>query len=158
MASGDRRTRRTGSEPPAAVRVDPRGLRLQRVAPFVPSTTVTVAELADRLGLSRTEVRLFTGFLGLDRVPMAEGMTVLDMMLTAGETALDGVDPIRVRHVLHAHAMTHIAPPGHRWMTTLREKLHLAEASVFDLSHQHCNSGLFSVRVVEALLRTDTEG
>lgn len=135
-----------------------RGLRLQRIAPYVPPTTVAIADLQDRLGLTRAEVRLFTTYLGLERVPMAEGMTAQEMMLTAGEAALDGADRTRVRHLVHPHTVLHVTPATHRLMTTLRGKLQLTEASGFELAHQNCTSGLFSVRVVEALLRAEPPG
>ncbi|MEU5093666.1 3-oxoacyl-[acyl-carrier-protein] synthase III C-terminal domain-containing protein [Streptomyces sp. NPDC020996] len=162
MASADR-TAVTAPAAPAPPAARPAGggpprLRLQRVAPFVPGTTVAIGDLRDRLGLTRAEVRLFTGFLGLDRVPMAEGMTGLDMLLRAGEAVLDGADRDRVRHLVHPHTLLHIAPPAHRWMITLREKLRLPAASAFELSHQNCTSGLFGLRLLEALLRTDPPG
>lgn len=157
MASAERAATRAPQRPPAARR-DRRGLRLQRIAPYVPPTTVAVADLQERLGLSRAEVRLFTTYLGLDRVPMADGMSALEMLLEAGDAALDGVDRTLVRHLVHPHTVLHITPATHRLMTTLRDKLQLTESSGFELAHQNCTSALFSIGVVEALLRTEPPG
>lgn len=157
MASAERTETRT-RQPSGGVPADRRGLRLRRIAPYVPSTTVAIADLQERIGLSRAEVRLYTSFLGLERVPRVEDMTALEMMLMVGEAVLDGVDRTRVRHLVHPHTVLHVAPATHRLMTTLRDKLQLPEASGFELTHQHCTSGLFALRVIEALLRTEPPG
>lgn len=133
-------------------------LRLRKVAPFVPAERVPVTELRSSIGLSAQEVRLFTRFLGLDRIAAAGQLTVLDMLLAAGEDALAGTDRANVRYLIHAHTTQHVAPPGLRMVDSLREKLGLASALSFTMSQQSCVTALHALKVARSLLGTSSAG
>jgi 3-oxoacyl-[acyl-carrier-protein] synthase III len=130
-------------------------LHLHNVASFVPDESIAVTDLRVPLGLSHRETRLFSRFMGMDRVTTAGRLTVLDMLLAAGEEALRGADRSQVRYLIHAHTVQLVAPPGLRLVDALREKLGLSEARSFTMSHQTCVTGLYSLLTAETLLRAE---
>ncbi|GAA2742145.1 3-oxoacyl-[acyl-carrier-protein] synthase III C-terminal domain-containing protein [Kitasatospora cinereorecta] len=133
-------------------------LYLRRVVPFVPGHSVAVADLRESLDVSEAEIRLLTRFLGLERIVVAEGMTTLDMLLALGQEVLAGEDRGRVRRLIHAHTVQHLAPPALRWMDVLRDKLGLGGAGAFSMSHQGCVIGLTALKAAEALLLDEEPG
>jgi 3-oxoacyl-[acyl-carrier-protein] synthase-3 len=126
--------------------------------PFVPDGHVRIADPDARLGIPDREVRLFTRFLGLDRIAAAGPDTTLDMLVRAGQGALATADTSRVRYLIHAHTVHHIAPPDLHLMDSLREKLGLAGARAFAMSNQACTAGLYALKVAESLLRAEPPG
>jgi len=133
-------------------------LRLRKIVPFVPEDSFAVPDLREPLDLSAKEVRLFTRFFGLDRITTVGRLSVLDILLAAGEEALAGADRSLVRYVVHAHTVQHIVPPYLRHMDTVRDKLGLDQARVFTMAHQSCVTGLYALKTVEALLRDEPAG
>jgi 3-oxoacyl-[acyl-carrier-protein] synthase-3 len=133
-------------------------LYLHKTAPFVPEESVAIDDLRDSLGISDAEVRILTKFLGLDRVAVAGGLSVLDMLLTVGQDVLAEADRSAVRYLIHPHTLQHLAPPSLRWMDVLREKLLLDGARAFSLSHQGCVAGLYALKVAESLLLAEPAG
>jgi 3-oxoacyl-[acyl-carrier-protein] synthase III len=133
-------------------------LHLRKVVPFRPDDSLGVPDLRDPLDLSAKEVRLLTRFFGLDRITTVGRLSVLDILLAAGEEALAGADRSLVRYVVHAHTVQHIVPPYLRHMDTVRDKLGLGEARAFTMAHQSCVTGLYALKPVEALLRAEPPG
>ncbi|SDN47507.1 3-oxoacyl-[acyl-carrier-protein] synthase III C-terminal domain-containing protein [Actinacidiphila guanduensis] len=133
-------------------------LYLRRVVPRIPAHSVAIADLGQALEVPDSEIRLLTRFLGLDRIVTAEGRSTLDMLLALGHDALAGADRAKVRHLVHAHTVQHLAPPALRWMDVLRDKLGLHEASAFSLSHQGCVIGLSALKTAESLLTGEPAG
>jgi 3-oxoacyl-[acyl-carrier-protein] synthase-3 len=133
-------------------------LYLRRVVPFIPEHSVAVTELREPLEISRSEVKLLTRFLGLDRIVVAADLSTLDMLLTIGQEALAGTDRSRVRLLIHAHTVQHVAPPSLRWTDVLRTKLGVDGATSFSMSHQGCAVGLSVLKVAESLLAGEPAG
>ena len=136
------------TQPPAAE--DP--LFLERIGLFVPETFRTVQELSEPLNLTSGQVRLFNRFLGVDRVPVATGIELGEMLTEAGEQALDGADRDSVRFLIHTHTIQHAAPPAQNMLDTVRRKLGLNRASAFGMSHVNCVAGLYAQQVARGLL------
>lgn len=132
-------------------------LRLRAVVPFVPPGRIAVRDLQDPLGLTDSEIRLYTRFLGLDQIAHLGQSTVADMLLRAGEGALAGTDRSRVAYLVHAYTMA-VAPTTMRLIGSLRRKLGLDAARAFDMTHQSCATGLYALKALEALLRTEPPG
>ncbi|WNI18949.1 3-oxoacyl-ACP synthase III family protein [Actinacidiphila sp. ITFR-21] len=109
-------------------------------------------ELSEPLALTSSQVLLFTRFLGLNRVAVAPGVELADMLTSAGEDALDGVDRDSVRYLVHAHTMQHAAPPSQHMLEDVRRRLGLRNASVFGLSHMNCVVGLYALQIARFLL------
>ncbi|MFC8453498.1 3-oxoacyl-ACP synthase III family protein [Kitasatospora sp. NPDC057223] len=133
-------------------------LYLREVVPFVPQHSRAIADLRELLDVSEAEIRLLTRFMGLERIVTADGLSTLDMLLSIGQELLAQADRSTVRHLIHAHTVQHLAPPGLRWMDVLREKLGLGEAGAFSMSHQGCVIGLSALRTAEGLLAAEPAG
>lgn len=136
-------------------RAESGALRLRTVTAFVPGESVAITDLRVPLGLADSEIRLFTRFLGLDRVSRAGELPVSDMLLSVGEKALVGEDRSRVGYLIYANTSQRAAPPSLRMVGSLREKLGLGEARAFEASHQNCAIGLYTLKVAETLLRAE---
>jgi len=127
-------------------------LHLHKVVPFVPDQYIRIADPDARLGIADREIRLFTRFLGLDRIACAGTDTTLDMLVRAGQGALATADTSQVRYLIHAHTVHHISPPDLHMLDSLREKLGLGGARAFAMSNQACTAGLYALKVAESLL------
>lgn len=127
-------------------------LSLNQVGAFVPETTVSVHELRDELGLTDSQARLYTRFLGLDRIAVAPSSSLADMLVAAGEAALHGVDRSTVRHFVYTHTIQHVAPPSEHVLDGVRAALGLTASTAFSMSHQNCVAGLYAVQVAKYLL------
>ncbi|MET8995651.1 ketoacyl-ACP synthase III family protein [Amycolatopsis sp. Hca4] len=132
--------------------------RLERVASFVPETSLPVADLAGPLGLDATQLRFFTRFLGLDRVAVADGLELADLLTGAGERVLAGTDRDSVRFLVHAHTMQHVAVATPGLLEDVRTRLRLHRATAFSLSHLNCVVGLHALHVARSLLATAAPG
>jgi 3-oxoacyl-[acyl-carrier-protein] synthase III len=133
-------------------------LTLEQVGAYVPQTSVPVGELREPLGLTAGQERVITRFLGLDRVTVAPGVELADMLTAAGEQALRGVDRGTVRHLIHAHTMQHVATASPHMLQDVRRSLGLRNASVLGLSHMNCVVGLHAVQIARFLLRGAAPG
>ena len=132
-------------------------LRLRTVVPYVPPGRIAVTDLQGPLGLTDGEVAMLTRMLGLDQIAHAGPLTVADLLLDAGEGALAGTDRSRVAYLVHTYT-TQVAPTTLRQLGRLRRKLGLDEARAFEMSHQSCVTGLYALKVLEALLRAEPPG
>ena len=124
---------------------------IERVGAYLPKT-MSVGELSGPLGLSSAQQRVFTRFLGLERIPVAEDMELADMLWAAGENVLDGVDRDSVRYIIHAHTMQHVAVGRPRLLDEVRERLGLHAATAFSVSHLNCVAGLYALHLARCLL------
>lgn len=127
-------------------------LYLERVGTFVPRQSVSVRELSGPLGLSESQVLLFSRFLGLDRIAVAPELDLADLLTGAGQDTLGGADRDEVYYLLHAHTMQHTGPPSRHVLEDVRLKLGLVNASVVSLSHLNCVMGLYALQVARYLL------
>jgi 3-oxoacyl-[acyl-carrier-protein] synthase-3 len=125
---------------------------IERVAAYVPETTVSVHELADTLGLTPTQRRVLTRFMGLDRVAVAEDMGLADLLCAAANGVLADADRDSVRYLIHAHTMQHVAVGDPRLLDEVRERLGLPAATAFSMSHINCVVGLHALHVARCLL------
>lgn len=125
---------------------------LERVAAFVPETTMSVQELAGPLNLGRSQQRLFTRFLGLDRIAVAGDLELADLLTEAGERALGDTDRDDVTHLVHTHTMQHVAVGRPHLLEEVRQRLRLRNASTFGMSHINCVVGLYGLHLARCLL------
>jgi 3-oxoacyl-[acyl-carrier-protein] synthase-3 len=122
------------------------------VAAFVPDSTVPVRKLGESLGLSPGDLRMFTRFLGLDQIAVADGLELADMLTAAGDAALRDIDRDWVSHLIHAHTAQHATVTRPHLLEEVRQRLGLRHASAFSMSHLNCVAGLHALRVARALL------
>lgn len=126
---------------------------LEAVGVFVPPTSVAVADLREPLGLTPTDVTFFTRYLGLDRIVVAGDVELRDMLVRAGEDALQRTDRAAVRFVIHTHTGQHVTTAAPELLLEeVRQELGLVNATGFGLSHLNCVTGLHALHVARSLL------
>jgi len=128
---------------------------LEAIATHRPEHSVSIDDLADSLGLTRMQVRLFRKFHGFDRVPLDPGGTLLDLLRPAvAGLPLAGREQ-QVRYLVHARNMPFAAPYPLSPLHDLRDELGLSHAVAFTVSHHACATALIAIDVAGQLLAAD---
>ncbi|MCL8015543.1 3-oxoacyl-ACP synthase III family protein [Streptomyces sp. AS02] len=129
---------------------------LEAIESFVPERRVPVADLADRLGLRPTKLRLFQRMHGLKEIRFDPELGLFDVVLPAARRVVAAGDAAdRIRYVLYAHTTQAVAPAHVDPAREVRDRLGLHHAEAFALSHQNCASGMAAVDVAAELLRAE---
>lgn len=85
---------------------------LEAVESFAPERIVPIGQLADRLGLRRTKLRLFERVHGLKEIRFDPDLGLFDVVLPAARRIT--ADPLvrdRLKYVVYAHTTQAVAPP-----------------------------------------------
>lgn len=128
---------------------------LAAVSAYLPAQRVSIEDLAGRLGLSATQVKVFRRFHGLAEVCREPG-TLLDLLVRA----LGSLDQLRgqehrVRYVLYARGMPAAVPYPLNPLHDLCAMFGLRDALAFTVTHHACATSLLAVDVAGRLLATD---
>ncbi|HKS98290.1 MAG TPA: ketoacyl-ACP synthase III family protein [Rugosimonospora sp.] len=124
----------------------------------MPDERIRIADPDTQFGIAENDTRLLTRFLGLSQVATAGTRPLCDLLVTAGRDALAGADHTRVRYLIHAHTVHHVAPPELHLAHLVREQLGLPAARAFAMSHQACTAGIYALNVAEWLLLAEPAG
>ena len=132
---------------------------LEAVSVYLPPVRVPIESLADSLGLTDMQVKLFRRFHGLREVSRDPDGSLYDLLMKAatGLDALRGREH-RVRYVLYARAMPVVAPYPVNPLHEVCRALGLGHALAFTVTHQSCASGLLAIDVAGRLLAADAAG
>jgi 3-oxoacyl-[acyl-carrier-protein] synthase III len=132
---------------------------LEAVAVYLPPARVPVESLADSLGLTQMQVKLFRRFHGLREVGRDPDCSLEDLLMkaAAGLRALPG-QKHRIRYVLYARAMPVVAPYPVNPLHEVCHALGLDHALAFTVTHQSCASGLLAIDMAGRLLAGDADG
>jgi 3-oxoacyl-[acyl-carrier-protein] synthase-3 len=130
---------------------------LEAVSVYLPPARVPIEHLADSLGLTEMQVKLFRRFHGLREVGRDPDMSLSDLLMkaAAGLEALRGQEH-RVRYVLYARAMPVVAPYPVNALHEVCRALGLEHALAFTVTQQSCASGLMAIDMAGRLLAADT--
>jgi 3-oxoacyl-[acyl-carrier-protein] synthase-3 len=130
---------------------------LAAVSAYLPERRVPIEDLADRLGLSPMQVKLFRRFHGLGEVcrePEDAGPVDLLAAAAANLTELRGRED-RVRYVLYARGMPVSVPYPMNPLHELCGRLGLGHAVAFSVTHHACATSLLAVDIAGRLLAAD---
>jgi 3-oxoacyl-[acyl-carrier-protein] synthase-3 len=132
---------------------------LEAVSVYLPPDRVPIEGLADSLGLTEMQVKLFRRFHGLREVGRDPDMSLYDLLMkaAAGLDALRGQEH-RVRYVLYARAMPVVAPYPVNPLHEVCRALGLEHALAFTVTQQSCASGLMAIDMAGRLLAADSAG
>lgn len=133
---------------------------LEAVSVYLPPEPVPIESLAESLGLTDMQVKLFRRFHGLRHVGRDPHASLSSLLLkaAAGLEALRGQEH-RVRYVLYARAMPVVAPYPVNPLHEVCDALGLGHALAFTVTHQSCASGLLAIDIAGRLLAADgTDG
>lgn len=129
---------------------------LDQIEAYAPERRVPVADLADRLSLNRSKVRLFNRVHGLQEIRFDPGLSLFDVVLPAARRVVAATpDAARIRYVIFAHTTQALAPAHVDPARVIAERLALPHAEPFALTQQNCASGLGAVSVAGELLRAE---
>ncbi len=131
---------------------------ITEVATHLPGAPVPIDDLAEPLGLTERQIRLFKRFHGLSAVCLDPGGSLLDLLVgaVAGLAGLPGAQD-RVRYVVYARGMPVAVPYPHNPLHELCAKFGLHRAVAFTVTHQACATGLLALDVAGRLLATDPD-
>jgi len=129
---------------------------LDAVSVYAPAFRVPIEDLADPLGLTDIQVRLFRRFHGLDRIRFDPDRSAADLLRSAidGLTELRGNEH-RVRYVVHGRAMPVVVPYPHNPLHDVCRDVGLGHALAFTVTHQSCASALLAIDLTGRLLAGD---
>jgi 3-oxoacyl-[acyl-carrier-protein] synthase-3 len=132
---------------------------IDAVSVYTPAFRVPIENLADPLGLTDVQVRLFRRFHGLGEIRFDPDRSLADLlrMATSGITALRGQEH-RVRYVIHGRAMPVVVPYPRNPLHDVCRELGLEHALTFTVTQQSCASGLLAVELAGRLLAADPAG
>jgi 3-oxoacyl-[acyl-carrier-protein] synthase III len=128
---------------------------LVAVSAYVPEQRVPIEELADRLELTATQVKVFRRFHGLGTVCREPG-TLLDLLVRTLRT----LEPLRgrehlVRYVLYARGAPAGVPYPLNPLHDLCRMSGLGHALAFTVTHHACATSLLAVDIAGRLLAAD---
>ncbi|MDI3408220.1 ketoacyl-ACP synthase III family protein [Streptomyces cavernicola] len=129
---------------------------LEAVESFVPDRVVPIEQLAERLRLRPTKVRLFRRIHGLQEIRFDPELSLYDVVLPAARRILDGPGVRdRIRYVVYSHTTQAVAPAHIDPAREIRNRLGLEHAEAFAVSQQNCASGMAAVDAAAELLRAE---
>jgi 3-oxoacyl-[acyl-carrier-protein] synthase III len=132
---------------------------LERIESHTPQRRVRIDDLADRLGLRRTEIGVFRKIYGLDELRYDPELDLFELVLTPARKALAALpDGGHVDYVLYAHTVQTLTPPDLDAAQVIAGELGLAGAQAFAVNQQACVSSMGAIDIAAELLRADGRG
>ncbi|HEV8559063.1 MAG TPA: 3-oxoacyl-[acyl-carrier-protein] synthase III C-terminal domain-containing protein [Actinophytocola sp.] len=132
---------------------------LDAVAAYLPDRRVPIEDLAGRLDLAASQIKVLRRYHGLAEVRRQEpGGTVLDLLAAAAST-VEGLreKAHRIRHVLYARGVPVALPYPMNPVHELRALLALDRATAFTVTHHGCATSLLAVDIAGRLLASSGE-
>jgi 3-oxoacyl-[acyl-carrier-protein] synthase-3 len=130
---------------------------LRAVSAYLPEQRVTIAELAEPLALTPSQVQVLKRIQGLSEVRRhAEGETLVDLLAAAvaGVRGLAGHEHL-VRYVIYARGVPVTTPFPANPLHELCRRTGLAHATAFTVTHHACATSLLAVDLAGRLLLAD---
>lgn len=130
---------------------------LRAVSAYLPEQRVTIAELAEPLALTPSQVQVLKRIQGLSEVRrQAEGETLVDLLAAAvaGVHGLAGQEHL-VRYVIYARGVPVATPFPVNPLHELCRRTGLAHATAFTVTHHACATSLLAVDLAGRLLLAD---
>lgn len=129
-------------------------LSIEHVNYFVPEGRLEVFRDRAHFNLSEEQAKVFSKIYGLNEVPRADKMHVVDFvkqpLLKLFEET--GVDKSSIKYLIHAHTSKVITRFGHSVVRALKEELGLLNAMAFGTSLNNCASTLNALEMAGILL------
>lgn len=131
---------------------------LDAVSVYTPAVRVPIESLAEPLGLTDIQVRLFRRFHGLGEISLDPERSLADLL----RAAIDGVGSLRgrehlVRYVVYGRAMPVVVPYPDNPLHEVCREVGLGHALAFTVTHQSCASGLLALESAGRLLEADPD-
>jgi 3-oxoacyl-[acyl-carrier-protein] synthase-3 len=134
-------------------------LSIKDASYFVPLTRLKIADSLERFSLEKIQARVFSTFYGLDEVPCAHKMTVIELIKKPIEDLLNKtkIPKQHIKYVIHAHTAKVITRFGRSVVREVAEALELKNSLAFGTSLHNCASTLNAFDIAESLLNEHDE-
>ena len=134
-------------------------LSIEEASYFVPKTRLRIEESLERFSLKKMQARVLSTFYGLNEIPCAEGMSVVELIRKPIEDLLfkTEIKKSQIKYVIHAHTANVITRFGRSVIREAVKELGLDGAVVFGTSLNNCASTLNAFEIAEVLLGTQDE-
>jgi 3-oxoacyl-[acyl-carrier-protein] synthase-3 len=131
---------------------------LEAVAVHLPPRRIPIEDLADELGLTTMQIKLFRRYHRLAEVRQQPDGDLADLLCAAVANldALVGREDL-VRYVIHARTFPVVSPYPHNPLHRVTTRFGLDRAVAFTVTHQACASGLLALDVAGRLLAADPD-
>lgn len=121
---------------------------------FIPNTTINVEESAARYNISKAQAKVFSKIYGLERIPVAHNMSILDLIRKpiANLMQTAEVKQSQVALLIHVHTAKVIAPFGETIVQKIKQEFFTSDTLAFSLSINNCASTLVAFDIAKCLL------
>ena len=128
---------------------------IENVQYFVPSTRLKIEDSLERFSLQKAQAKVYQKFYGLEEVPCAEGMSMVELISEPIKALLDKAEVNKndIKYLIHAHTAKVITRFGHSVVREVQEKLQLTDALAFGTSLNNCASTLNALEIAACLLK-----
>lgn len=134
-------------------------LSIQEASYFIPETRLKVEESLERFSLSKSQAKIFSTFYGLQEIPCAEGVSMVDLIYQSINDLLlkSKVNKSDIKYIIHSHTAKVITRFGKSVIREVQEKLGLNDAVVFGTSLNNCASTLNALEMASVLLDSHSD-
>lgn len=134
-------------------------LSIEDACYFVPKTRLKVEDSLDRFALKKIQAKVFSTFYGLNEVPCADGMSIVELIRKPVEDLLvkTKINKHQVKYIIHAHTANVITRFGRSVIREVAQELRLDDCVVFGTSLNNCAATLNAFEIAEVLLREHDE-
>jgi 3-oxoacyl-[acyl-carrier-protein] synthase III len=138
------------------VKSEPIPVGLYHLSYYLPPKQASIEELADSMGLSEEELRLYRDVHGLRAVRLAEGETGSDMALKAAALVLEEsrIDPESVDAVIMYYTAFTASLEPNSIVGRIQHELKLTRSVGFSVWEQYCASIITAFQVAQSMIRT----
>lgn len=129
-------------------------LTIEAASYFVPPTRLKIEDSLERYSLKKVQAKVFSTFYGLDEVPYADDMQMVDLVRKPIEELLikTEIPKEQIKYIIHAHTAKVITRFGRSVIRDIAGQLGLNDAVVFGTTLNNCASTLNAFEIAEALL------
>lgn len=134
-------------------------MNIEAASYFVPKTRLKIENSLKRFSLTKSQARVFSTFYGLQEIPYAEGMSVVELITQSIAILLQQtkVDKHDIKYIVHSHTAKVITRFGRSVIREVQQKLGLESAIAFGTSLNNCASTLNAFDMVSVLLQSHDE-
>jgi 3-oxoacyl-[acyl-carrier-protein] synthase-3 len=134
-------------------------LSIEQVSYFMPKTRLKIEESLERFSLTKSQARVFSAFYGLQEIPCAEGMSMVELISQSVEALLQktNVDKHNIKYIIHSHTAKVITRFGRSVIREVQQALGLGSTIAFGTSLNNCASTLNAFDMAKVLLHSHDE-
>ncbi len=134
-------------------------LNIEAASYFVPKNRLKIEESLERFSLTKPQARVYSAFYGIQEIPCAEGLSMVDLITRSVEDLLQKtiIDKQHIKYLIHSHTAKVITRFGRSVIRQVQQELGLTSAIAFGTSLNNCASTLNAFEMASVLLQSHDE-